>query len=94
VVAFYDRVWNSDWSNTIGFSLTETDNSAAQAPSAFSTGRCALVNLLNHSVENLMWDGDLQHAKRENFSDGCPSDNLRVQFSSKYNSGYSWRGKS
>lgn len=92
VVAFYDRTWNSDWTSTIGFSLTDIDNSAAQVPSAFSTGHYALVNLLNHSVENLMWGGELQYGKRENFSDGFTSDDLRVQFSFKYNFGYSWGG--
>lgn len=92
VVAFYDRTWSSDWTSTVGFSLLDIDNSAAQDPSAFASGYYALVNLLNHSVENLMWGGELQYGKRENNSDGYSSDDLRIQFSFKYSFGYSWGG--
>jgi hypothetical protein len=92
IVAFYDRTWNPIWTSSIGYSSVDIDNSNAQTPSAFSTGHYALVNLLNHSVENLMWGGELQWGKRENNSDGFTSDDLRIQFSFKYNFGYSWGG--
>jgi hypothetical protein len=92
VVAFYDLTWSSDWTSSIGYSLIDIDNSAAQDPSAFSSGQYALVNLLNHSVENIMWGGELQWGERENNSDGFTSDDLRIQFSFKYNFGYSWGG--
>jgi hypothetical protein len=92
IVAFYDHTWSSDWTSSIGYSLIELDNSAAQAPSAFHRGQYAIVNLLNHSVENLMWGGELQWGDRENNSDGFTSDDLRIQFSFKYSFGYSWGG--
>jgi len=93
LVAFYDRTWNTTWTSTIGYSLIDFDNSAAQAPSAFKRGQYVLVNLLNHSIDNLMWGGELQWGDRENFSDGFTVDDLRFQFSAKYNFGYSWGGK-
>jgi hypothetical protein len=93
VVAFYDRTWNETWTSTVGYSLIDLDNSAGQAPSAFKRGQYVLVNLLNHSVDNLMWGGELQWGDRENFSDGFTVDDLRFQFSVKYNFGYSWGGK-
>jgi hypothetical protein len=37
-----------------------------------------------------MWGGELQYGDRENHSDGFSSDDFRVQFSFKYNFGYSW----
>ena len=46
VVAFYDHTWSSDWTSSIGYSLIDIDNSAAQTPSAFHRGQYALVNLL------------------------------------------------
>jgi hypothetical protein len=93
ISAFYDHTWSDDWTSTIGYSLIELDNSAAQTPSAFHRGQYALVNLLNHSVENLMWGGEIQWGDRENNSDGFTSDDVRFQVSVKYNFGYSWGGK-
>jgi hypothetical protein len=93
IVAFYDHTWSSDWTSSIGYSLIDIDNSAAQAPSAFHRGQYALVNLLNHSVENLMWGGEIQWGDRENNSDGFTSDDVRFQLSVKYNFGYSWGGQ-
>jgi hypothetical protein len=94
VVAFYDYTWSAEWTSSFGFSFVDMDNSAAQAPSSYSEGRYAIVNLLNHSVENLMWGGELQYGKRENFSDGFSSDDLRLQFSFKYSFGHSFGGQS
>jgi hypothetical protein len=93
VVAFYDHTWDSTWTSSIGYSLVDIDNSNAQTASAFSKGQYAIVNLLNHSVKNLMWGGELQYGKRDNYTDGFSSDDVRVQFSVKYNFGYSWGGK-
>jgi len=104
IVAFYDRTWNADWTSSIGYSMVDVDNSAAQAPSAFQHGQYALVNLLNHSVENLMWGVEVQWGERENNGDGSIDpilgeliesfDDLRFQVSVKYSFGHSWGGKS
>jgi hypothetical protein len=94
LVAFYDHTWNERYTSTVGYSMVDIDNSAGQDPSAFQKGQYALVNLLVHPVENLMWGGELQWGDRENFSDGFTSDDLRVQFSVKYSFGLSVGGKS
>jgi len=66
---------------------------------AFGRGRYALANLLYHPVEDVMWGVELPWGKRENKGDGQvasvdsadrlieSSDDLRVQFSFKYNFG-------
>jgi hypothetical protein len=94
VVAFYDHTWNERYTSTIGYSMVDIDNSAAQDPSAFATGQYALVNLLVHPVENLMWGGEVQWGDRENFSDGYTVDDLRFQVSVKYSFSYGLGGKS
>jgi outer membrane DcaP-like protein len=92
VVAFYDRTWNERWTSSIGYSMVDIDNSEGQTPDAFHRGQYALVNLLNHSVKNLMWGGELQWGKRENNSDGFDVADLRFQVSVKYNFSYGWGG--
>ena len=69
------------------------DSSAAQLPSAFKKGQYAIVNLLNHSVDNLMWGGELQYGKRRNFSNGFSSDDVRLQFCFKSSFSQSFRGQ-
>ena len=92
IVAFYDRTWNDDWTSSIGYSRIDIDNSVGQTPDAFHIGDYALVNLLNHSVDNLMWGGEIQWGKRENNSDGFDVDDVRFQISVKYNFAHSFGG--
>ena len=92
IVAFYDRTWNENWTSSIGYSRVDIDNSEGQLGDAFHVGEYALVNLLNHSVDNLMWGGEVQWGKRENNSDGFDVDDLRFQFSVKYNFSHSFGG--
>jgi hypothetical protein len=94
VVAFFDKTWNSRFTSSVGYSFVDLDNSAAQDPSAFAKGQYALVNLLCHPVENLMWGGELQWGDRENFMNGFSEDDIRVQFSARYSFAYSLGGKS
>ena len=101
VVAFYDRTWNDRFTSSIGYSMTDTDNSAAQAADAFRRGQYALLNLLYHPVDNLMWGGELQWGKRENNVDGGTDldgnlvesfDDYRFQVSVKYTFSKSFGG--
>jgi hypothetical protein len=85
IVAFYDRTWNAKFTSTFGFSSIDIDNSDLQTPAAFHKGEYALANLLYYPVKNLMWGGELQYGKRENNSDGFTSDDMRIQFSVRYN---------
>jgi hypothetical protein len=93
-VVFYDHNWNDKWSTSIGYSRLDMDNSDGQTPDAFKTGQYALVNLLHYPVPGVMMGGELQWGSRENFSDGFSSDDLRIQFSFKYNFSASIGGNS
>ena len=92
IVAFVDLNWSDEWTSTIGYSMQDNDLPDGQSASAFKTGQYALANLLWHPHANVLLGPEIQWADRENFSDGFTSDDLRIQFSFKYNFGYSWGG--
>jgi len=97
VVAFYDRTWNERYTSTFGYSLVDVDNSVGQTANAFRRGQYVLANLLYHVTPDMFWGVELQWGKRENKDDGGSavvdgatrliesSDDLRIQFSFKYN---------
>jgi len=85
---FVDHKWNDQYSSAFGYSRQDIDNSDGQAPSAFKTGQYALGNLLYSPVPNVMFGGEFQWGRRENFSDGFHSDGVKLQFSFKYNFSY------
>ena len=74
---FLDHTWNKKFSSAIGYSLQDNDNTDGQAPDAFRVGHYALGNLLYYPVHNVMFGGELQWGRRENFSDGFQSDGLQ-----------------
>src|SRR5436190_24092003 len=85
IVAFLDHSWSTEYSSSIGYSMQDIDNSNAQAPDAFHRGHYIVGNLLHHPAPNVMFGGELQWGRRENFSDGFHSDGFKAQFSFKYN---------
>jgi len=98
VVAFYDRTWSDKFTSTFGYSMIDIDNSELQTPDAFHKGQYALANLLYYPVKNVMWGGEIQWGDRtNNDDDGTTLDNfdnpvdvdsfddLRIQFSVRYN---------
>ena len=85
MVAFLDHNWNKRFSSSVGYSFQSIDNSNGQAANAFHRGHYALGNLLFYPYDNVMIGGELQWGKRENFLDGFKSDDVRIQFSFKYN---------
>jgi hypothetical protein len=95
LVGFYDHTWSPKWSSTLGYSMISIDNTQAQLDGTFHTGHYALINLLHYPVKNVMIGGEVQYGRRENFftddaSDGIREfykarDDIRVQFSAKYN---------
>jgi hypothetical protein len=93
IVAFVDSNWTSKYSTTIGYSLVDIDNSDGQAPFAFKKGQYALANVMFYPTKGLMLGPEVQWGKRENFKDGFTSDDVRIQFSAKYNFGLSLGGK-
>jgi hypothetical protein len=86
---FLDHKYNDEFSSAIGYSWQDNDNTDAQAPDAFKVGHYALGNLLYYPAPNVMFGGELQWGRRENFSDGFKSDGFKLQFSFKYN--FSWK---
>jgi hypothetical protein len=93
IVAFIDLNWNAKWTSTAGYSMVDIDNSDGQAPSAFKRGQYALANVLYHPTPGVLLGPEVQWGKRENFTDGFTSDDVRIQFSAKYNFGLSLGGK-
>ncbi len=89
---FLDHKWNDKCSSAVGYSRQDIDNTDAQAPSAFKTGDYALGNILYSPVPNVMFGGEFQWGRRENFSDGFHSDGVKLQFSFKYNFSYKLGG--
>jgi len=86
VVAYYDHWWSKKWSSSIGYSMTQVDNTNFQDAGAFHQGDYASVNLLTYPVDNLMLGGELLYGKRTN-NDGESNDDVRFQFTVKYNFG-------
>ncbi len=85
LVAFYDRTWSPKWSTTVGGSLVDIENSDGQSADAFQRGSYGLVNLLHTPTPGVMMGAELQYGRRDNNSDGWFEDDVRVQFSFKYN---------
>jgi hypothetical protein len=85
LVAFLDHTWNERFSTAIGYSMIDIDNTDGQDPSAFKRGDYALGNLLYSPMSGVTTGVELQWGRRENHSDGFTSDQVRVQFSFKYN---------
>ena len=94
VTAFLDHTWNDKFTSAVGYSSVKIDNSDGQAPNAFHRGHYALANVLYTPVKNWMMGGEIQWGKRENFSDGYESDDIRVQFSVRANFGKMFGGNS
>jgi hypothetical protein len=88
---FLDHKWNDNYTSAFGYSRQDIDNTDAQAANAFKTGQYALGNVLYSPVPNLMFGGEFQWGRRENF-DGFHSDGVKVQFSFKYNFSYKLGG--
>jgi len=84
IVAFIDLNWSSKWTSTFGYSSLDIDNSEGQSANAFKKGQYALANLLYHPTPKLFYGPEIQWGDRENFRDGFSSDDLRVQFSVRY----------
>jgi len=85
LTVFVDHRWSDKLTSTFGYSRQDNNNTTGQAPEAFNTGQYALGNALFSPVPDVMFGGELQWGRRDNFSDGFHSDGLKAQFSVKYN---------
>jgi hypothetical protein len=86
VVAYYDHYWSDQWSSSIGYSFTQVDNTNFQATNAYHKGDYASANLLWYPAKKVMLGGELMWGKRTN-NDGTTGDDVRFQFSIKYDFG-------
>jgi hypothetical protein len=86
ILAYYDHYWTPKWSSSIGYSYTEVDNTNFQSADTFNKGEYASVNLLHYPGENLMIGGEFLYGRRTN-NDGADGDDMRFQFTVKYNFG-------
>jgi hypothetical protein len=91
LVLYFDHTWNKMLSTAIGYSRVDITNSSGQAPNAFRDGQYASVNLLATPAKNIMLGGELQWARRDNFSDGFSADDFKIQFGFKYNFGVQFK---
>jgi hypothetical protein len=90
VLLYYDHYWNSTWSSSIGYSYTQVNNTDLQDPTAFHKGQYASVNLLMYPADKVMIGGELMWGKKTNNQipgGGATGDDVRFQFSVKYNFG-------
>jgi hypothetical protein len=85
-LAYYDHYWNSSWSSSIGYSLTQVANTSLQNTNAFHKGQYASTNLLWYPADKVMIGVELMWGKKTN-NDGTTGDDVRFQFSAKYNFG-------
>jgi hypothetical protein len=86
VMAYYDHYWNSMWSTTFGYSFTQVSNTNLQSDTAFHKGEYASVNLLYYPVAKVMVGVELMWGKLHN-NNGTSGDDVRFQFSAKYDFG-------
>ena len=89
-IAYLDHSWSKRFSSSIGYSMMDIDNSNGQAGDGYRRGHYASGNLLYYPAENVMVGGELIWGRRENFLDGFTSEDVRVQFSFKYNFSKKW----
>ncbi|HTO82125.1 MAG TPA: DcaP family trimeric outer membrane transporter, partial [Methylomirabilota bacterium] len=83
VVAYLDHAWNSQFSSSIGYSITQVQNSVLQEPTAFRSGQYATVNLIWRPDSHILFGAEYEWGQREDHDGASGSDN-RVQFSAKY----------
>jgi DcaP outer membrane protein len=84
IMAFIDHNWSPKLSSSIGYSSTHIDNTQYASTNAYKNGQYAIVNLIATPFPNFMAALEVQYGKRENFSDGFSSDDVKIQFSFKY----------
>jgi len=80
---FYDHSWSDKFTSSIGWAMTDQDNSDGQNDDAFAGNQYGAVNLLYYPVKAIMLGVELQYGQFEQ-KDGKTADDTRMQFTSKY----------
>jgi hypothetical protein len=85
ISAFLEHTWTKTVMSSIGYSMTHIDNTEFASTNAYKNGQYAIVNLVCTPFHNMLAAAEVQYGKRENFNDGFSSDDVKIQFSFKYN---------
>ena len=85
-MAYYDHYWSPMWSTTFGYSFTSVANTNLQTATTFHKGEYASVNLLMYPASKVMVGVELMYGKLTN-NDGSSGNDIRFQFSAKYDFG-------
>jgi hypothetical protein len=83
-LVYYNRIWNEQWTSSIGYSQHHQETEGGQLGTAFETGEYLNANLLYHPVPSILLGPEIVWGRREN-RDGSAGEDRRVQFSMKYN---------
>jgi hypothetical protein len=86
MLAYYEHYWSPKFSSSIGYSFLHVDNTSFQAADAFHRAQYASVNLLWTPISSVMMGGEVLWGDRQN-NDGFSGNDVRFQFSVKYNFG-------
>ena len=84
IVAFLDHNWSSKLSTSIGYSSTHVSNTGSN-PQAYQNGQYAIVNLLATPFKNFMAGVEMEYGSRDNYDGVYKANDLKLQFSFKYN---------
>ena len=85
IVAFLDHNWTSKLSTSIGFSSCHVSNTPLSSGTAYEDGQYAIVNLLTTPFKNFMAGAELEYGSRTNFDGSYKANDVKLQFSFKYN---------
>ncbi|MFI5155917.1 MAG: DcaP family trimeric outer membrane transporter [Chitinophagales bacterium] len=85
IVAFLDHNWTSTLSTSIGYSSTHISNTEFAKGTAYEDGQYAIVNLVTTPYRNFMAGVELEYGSRTNFDGSYKANDLKLQFSFKYN---------
>jgi hypothetical protein len=85
IVAFLDHNWNSKLSTSIGWSGCYISNTEFASGTAYKDGQYAIVNLVATPFKNFLAAAELEYGRRENFDGSYTANDVKLQFSFKYN---------
>ena len=84
VSAYYDIGWSKEYTSSIGYSMTQVDNTNFQTAGAFHKGEYASANFLVHPAEDVFYGIEYLWGKRTD-NGGDSGTDQRVQLSWHYN---------
>lgn len=85
IVAFLDHNWTSKLSTAIGYSSCHITNTELAKGTAYENGQYAIVNLVTTPFKNFLAAAELEYGQRTNFDGSYTANDVKLQFSFKYN---------